>query len=109
MKNLTEYEKTMFLNLETLSMESGWFNIQPTRTDLERFVEAIRRRIDYHNDFEFNGDYTKFRRIKPFVVPRFIEITFKIEYDDHLVQLPYDHLPEPKYTEESKKVKRRAT
>lgn len=90
-----------------------WYKINPDREDLEKFLMTLESRYYAFGDFEFRNNKTEFSRIKEtehYVAENYTgEITFKIEYDDHLVQLPYDHLPEPKYTEESKKVKRRAT
>lgn len=95
----------MFLNLDTLSVKSGWFNIQPNRNDLDRFIEVIKKRIDMIGDFEFNEDYTKFRRIESFsefikrvdaIIPRG-EIGCSIEFIDiSEVTFDYSHLPEAK-------------
>lgn len=106
---LTDYDLEMFQNLETLLVESGWYTIKKDRNDLDKFIAAIKKRIDHKNDFEFNGDYTKFRRIDPFVLPETDDITYKIEFrDQDTVEFDYSHLPDPKFTPENKIIKKRA-
>lgn len=112
--SLTEYEKDMFLNFDTLSIESGWYTIKPTRKDLIRFVEAIKKRIDFRKDFEFNGDYSKFRRIENFNIPRLDEITYTIQWREDTGQMTEKELnlePKLKYVDHKQwdKLKGRAT
>lgn len=61
---LNDYEKYIFNEIETKTNVEVWYRISKDRTDLEDFIEAIKKRIDMYDDCEFNGDYTKFKRIR---------------------------------------------
>lgn len=87
MMELTEYERDMFVNLDTLPIGSIWYNIKDDRPDKDRFITAIKKRIDFKNDYEFNGDYSKFRRIEVFTVPRNNGITFRIKWREDTGEL----------------------
>lgn len=63
---LTEYEEKMFNNLNTLTEVNKWYGIKQDRSDLEAFINVIKKRIDLNNDFEFSNDYTMFKRVLPF-------------------------------------------
>jgi predicted methyltransferase len=106
-----DYYKVMIPNLLTLELNK-WWNIKPDRQDKELFISAIKNRIDYYQDFEFNADYTKFKRIaspKEQKKEYSGQITYTIEWKEQSqVEIDYSHLPEPKYTEKKKIVKRRA-
>lgn len=99
---LTDYEQEMFENLDRIS-GFNWYTIQQDRKDKQFLIDAIKTRIDIKGDFEFNDEYTKFRRIEPF--SEFIKrvdgmftkgsIGYSIEWHDHKdVEFNYDHLPE---------------
>lgn len=61
---LSDYEKYIFNQVENKLIPNKWYNINPERTDLNDFISAIKKRIDLHNDCEFNGEYSKFRKIR---------------------------------------------
>lgn len=104
-----EYGLLTLKKLDTLPVGT-WYPFESKNHNKDDLLEVVKLRIDLCKDFIISNDYKYFKRIIMRERGDMTgEITFKIEYDDHLVQLPYDHLPEPKYTEESKKVKRRAT
>lgn len=63
---MTDYELTMFNNLNTLTEINKWFGIKQDRPDLEAFIAVIKKRIDLSADFEFSNDYTLFKRVLPF-------------------------------------------
>lgn len=80
-----------------------WMTIDPKRTDKELVVETIKNEIDLNGAFEFNDDYTKFRRIEPFsefikrVDGMFVKgsMGYSIEWHDPKdVEFNYDKLPE---------------
>jgi AICAR transformylase/IMP cyclohydrolase PurH len=60
---MNDYEKYIFHNIETKTKLDVWYVIDSKRSDLQDFVEAIKKRIDLHEDCEFNSDYTKFKRV----------------------------------------------
>lgn len=104
---MNKYEEDMFMNLDTLSVSSGWFNIKSDRNDLERFIAVIKKRIDLKYDFEFNGDFTRFRRITPpqEQIPKLNESTYTIEYreQDYELNDKERNLPDPIFKSYSKK------
>ncbi len=107
---LDNYEKELFYNLENVIGDLRWYTIGD-RKDRERFVETIKKRINYYDDYEFNDDYTKFRRREPYKPENYTrgQITYFIEWiKQEEVDIDYSHLPEPTYTPENKIVKRRA-
>lgn len=61
---LMDYNEKMFLNFESLTA-GKWYAINPDRTDLKEFIEAIKLRIDTWHDMEFSSDYKKFKRTNP--------------------------------------------
>ena len=60
-----DYAADLSAKLDTLPLHKV-YAINPSRPDLEAFVEAIKARIDCNGDFQFSDDYTGFKRIKPF-------------------------------------------
>lgn len=40
-----------------------WYPVSEVKSDHKEFIEALKHRIDIKNDFEFNDDYTMFKRI----------------------------------------------
>lgn len=40
-----------------------WYPVADVKSEHQEFIEAVKHRIDILNDFEFNEDYTQFRRI----------------------------------------------
>lgn len=91
-----------------------WYAFTQAKEKKDELLEVVKLRIDLSGDFMISNDYKCFKRIER-TPPKEQkkeytgEITYTIEFKDHLVQLPYDHLPEPKYTETNKIVKRRST
>lgn len=89
-----------------------WYAFSQAKDKQEELLEVVKLRIDLSCDFKISNDYKCFKRIEVPAKqqnPNYTgEITYTIDFSSHLVQLPYDHLPEPKYTPENKIVKRRA-
>lgn len=109
---LDDYEKELFYNLENVIGDFNWYTIKYDRKDRKRFVETIKKRIEYYDDYELNEDHTKFRRREPFKkenYPMHGQITYTIEWRNQSeVDIDYSHLPEPVFTPTNKIVKRRA-
>lgn len=90
-----------------------WYELENSTTPNEILISVLKKRIDEFNDFEFNSDFTQFRRIIPF--KEFLKsledpnsISFKIEWHDQKdVVFDYSHLPQPIFTPHDKKTKRR--
>lgn len=61
-EELTEYEKEIFAKVEKFEFDRV-YKIPMDRPDREKLIAAFKKYIDVWNNFEFNSDYTKFRRI----------------------------------------------
>lgn len=77
---LTEYERNMFYNLEHNIPDYRWWVIESDRKDKHEFIDMIKKRIDIYNDFEFNGDYTKFRKMEPWDPNPSRQMTYRIDW-----------------------------
>lgn len=91
-----------------------WYELENSETPNEILIAVIKKRIDEFGDFEFNEDYTKFRRIltwkefeKTLVNPKGIGFVLEFRSIDE-VTFDYSNLPEPIFTPHDKKTKRRA-
>lgn len=107
MKN-DEYDLMVFKGLDNIPIDGKWLPFDKIKGYEETLLELVKIRIDVSRDFIISNDYKKFKKITPFVSPKFFEMTYHIEFKKQKEQYDYDHLPEPKYTEENKKIKRRA-
>lgn len=98
--------------LDTLPI-GKWFNFNsPTHVE-EDLKEIVELRISLSNDFIISSDGKLFKRIEcpvktpkiesDFILPETDDITYKIEFRDHLVQLDYSHLPDPVFRNITKK------
>lgn len=73
-----------------------WNYVSNSRSEPDVLIGALKKRIDYYGDFEFNDEYTKFRRIVPFSefikgVPRGVSYTIEHRNQDE-VHFDYSHL-----------------
>lgn len=65
MNHLSDYEAKVFAMIEKMkvgqsALVKDWAKPETTND----FISAIKKRIDLHNDCEFNGEYSKFRKIR---------------------------------------------
>lgn len=103
---LWEYYKVMIPKILTLPI-GKWYKIRKDREDYDMFIDMAKMRIDMYNDFEFNFDYTTYRRILPpqEQIPKTNESTYTIEYreQDYELNDKERNLPDPIFKSYSKK------
>lgn len=74
-----------------------WYPFESKNHNKDDLLEVVKLRIDLSGDFIISNDYKYFKRVKLLDRSAYNgEMTYKIEFDNHLVQLPYDHLPTDK-------------
>lgn len=101
------YQLRTLKNLDTLPTGT-WYPFDSKNHIADELLDIVKLRIDLSGDFIISDDYKYFKRVER-LPPKEQkkeysgEITYKIEYLNHLVQLPFDHLPEPKFKSYSKK------
>lgn len=102
---LNDYEQQLFYNLEHNIPDYRWYRIEDDREDRDKFISAIKKRIDIFNDYEFNRDYTKFRRVDTSPIPH--GMTYTIEWHPNSYELNEKerNLPDPVFRNLTKKEK----
>lgn len=91
-----------------------WYNISPSRPDLEDFLQALQLSRELYQNVVISPNKSAFKRIRTYkdfekTLESTIEITFVMEFRNiDEVEFDYSDLPEPVSTPENKKIKRRA-
>jgi hypothetical protein len=98
----------LYFDLDKCEIDK-WYWLHTNQYGKELMSDVVKLKIDNGGDFEFNEDYTKFRRIQPFHEyiasldnPNGINIKFEFHNRED-VFIDYSHLPEPKFRSYSKK------
>lgn len=101
----------LYFDLDKCELDK-WYWLHTNQYGKEIMTDVVKLKIDNGGDFEFNGDYTKFRRIQPFseyiaslADPDRINAKFEFHKRED-VFIDYSHLPDPIFKDNSKTKKR---
>lgn len=63
--SLSDYEQRVFAMIEKMKVgQSAFIKDWAKPETTNDFISSIKKRIDIRDDCEFNGDYSKFRKIR---------------------------------------------
>lgn len=103
---MEDYEKYMFDNFDKMTINDKWYPFEGEKHDSEKLMSIVKLRIELYGDFIISNNYKTFKKVIPdkeIIKEMSRDITYSIQFKNHLVQLDYSHLPDPVFKNITKK------